>query len=273
MIILRENYQYFAVNFKVVEKNVIAVFLLLFSLDLVAQKNKKQEEHLLTDNTEFFEGSIMLNTGEELKGLIKYNDRNGVLSYENGNDSRVFTAMRVSAFEFFDESVQKQRVFYTFKYEDSETNVERPQFFEMLRDYETFAILSRTDRIIVEEKIQAGSSGFNPFTGTYNPTMASPNAVKLIVSQTETIYVINSAGEIKPYFKFTNVEDGKKSWGANGRDTKTKHRMIDSTLLLDYMTAEQHLKLLEYADANDLDFSVKEDFIKVLDYYDALIGK
>lgn len=271
MIILQENYQYFAVNFKVVKKNAIAVFLLLFSFDLIGQKNKKQEEHLLTDNTEFFEGSILLNTGEELRGLIKYNDRNGVLAYENGTDSKVFTALRVSAFEFFDESIQKQRVFYTFKYEDSETNVERPQFFEMLRDYETFAILSKTDRINVEEKVDQVGTVFNPVTGAYNPGFGTPNTMKLVVSQTETIYVINSEGKIKPYFKFTNIEDGKKS--IHGRDTKTKHKMIDSTLLLDYMPAEQHLKLLEYADANDLDFSVKEDFIKILDYYDELIGK
>jgi hypothetical protein len=93
-------------------KNIIVAFLLLHSFHLTAQKNKKEDAHLLTDNIEWFEGSIMLNTGEELKGLVKYNDRNGVLSYQNGNDSRVFTALRYPPSNFL-MKVYKSNVCFT----------------------------------------------------------------------------------------------------------------------------------------------------------------
>ena len=92
-------------------KFISLLFVALISFHAIAQKKKKTDEKLLTDRSEWFEGSIMLSDGNELEGLVKYNDRNGVLSYQNGEETKVFTAMRVVAFEFFDEQIQKQRLF------------------------------------------------------------------------------------------------------------------------------------------------------------------
>ena len=114
---------------------VISILLLSALASSTAAQKKEKDEKLLSDNAEWFEGSILLSDGTELKGVVKYNDRNGILSFQDGDDPRVFTPQRVSAFEFFDERLQQQRVFYTFTYEDAETSIDRPLFFEVLKEY------------------------------------------------------------------------------------------------------------------------------------------
>ena len=94
----------------------------------------------------------MTNDGSEAKGLLKYNDKNGLLSYENGSDSRTFTARNVVGFEFFDEGMRKQRIFYSFPYEDSQNNIKRPLFFEVIKEFESFAVLSKVDPLEIDHE-------------------------------------------------------------------------------------------------------------------------
>jgi hypothetical protein len=239
---------------------VIALFL---TPNVLAQKKKQQESALYTP-VEWFEGSILLTSGEELKGLVMYNSRNGVLSFQDGRDSKVFTAARVVGFEFFDEALQKQRIFYSLEYEDSETNVVRPLYFEVLKEYQTFSVLSKADRIDVNERVDY--SGVDVAGTAYSRT-------RTVVSQTETIYLMKSISEIKPYFQVTREEDGQKTFGFFGTDTATKNKMINRDLLEELIGPEDYEKLRQYALGQDLKFRKKEDFLKILDYYDLLIGK
>lgn len=247
-------------------KYISIALLLLFNFDLSAQKKKSEDAGLLADRLEWSEGSIMLTDGKELKGLVKYNTRNGILSYQDGTEARVFTPLRVSAFEFFDESLQKQRLFYTLKYEDSETNVERPLFFEVLKEYKTFAVLSKSDRIDIEQKRDPSLLNLSP-----NPNQQGTRTV-LDVSQTETIYLMNSAGEIKPYIKVIVSEDGVKDVFTN-KDTRTKSKMIDRDLLEDFITPDEYQQLKKFGKDNDLSFRIKADFLKILNHYDGIISK
>ena len=207
----------------------------------------------------------MLSNGDELKGLVKYNSSTGILSYQDGSESRVFTPLKVSGFEFFDESLQVQRIFYTLKYEDSETNVIRPLFFEVLREYKTFAILSKFDRLDVGQKA-------NPTWNNNNNSYPYRDNTILVISQTETMYIMNSHGEIKPFFKNTNSEDGRKSL-ISGKDTKIENKMIDRDLLEEFIAPPEYKQLKKYAEENKLNFKIKEDFMKILKYYDGMISK
>ncbi|WP_276373295.1 hypothetical protein [Chryseolinea sp. H1M3-3] len=211
--------------------------------------------------------SIMLTGGEELKGLVKYDNKNGVLSFQDGSDSRVFTAVRIVAFEFFDESLMIQRVFYSFDYEDPQTNVERPLFFEVLKQYKTFAVLSKADQIDLEERTDY--VGGNSVAGAPSPMYST----RTVISQTETIYLMKSTGEIKPYFKIIKEEDGEKPFVFFGTDTETKNKMIDRDLLEEFISPVEHEKLRQYALAHDLKFRKKADFLKILDYYDQIVEK
>ena len=113
----------------------IVVALLFISMGSFARKRKMAEDVLVNEKIEWFEGSILLNDGSLLKGLIKYDDNSAILSFQDGMSSKVFTSSRVATFQFFDEAMQKQRVFYAFPYEDPKTMAMRPLFFEVIREY------------------------------------------------------------------------------------------------------------------------------------------
>lgn len=246
-------------------KSISFTLLLFFYFDSLAQKGKPKVARLLTDHAEWFEGSIMLTNDTELKGLVKYNSKNGILSYQDGTESKVFTPSRVTGFEFFDESLQKQRIFYTLMYEDSETNVVRPLFFEALKEYKTFAVLSKSDRVDIGLKT-------DPVLRQYDPYSNTANRSETVISQTETIYIMNATGEIKPYFKVVNIEDGRRSI-RTGKDEKTASQMIDRDLLEEFTTPSEYQHLKKYSKDNDLNFKIKEDFLKILNYYDEIIRK
>jgi hypothetical protein len=261
-------------NIKVVNKYILVTLFAFFSIHLSGQqlfdvslkKNKGNDPNLTADNFEWCEGSIMLNDGTELKGLVKYNSRNGILSYEDGQESKVFTPLRVAGFEFFDERFQKQRIFYTFKYEDSETNVERPLFFEFLKDYKNFAVLSKLDRIDIGEKSYT-TRGLGP-NGTYSGYSIN----RTEISQSETIYLMKNTGEIKPYFKVTVIEDGARDLFTQ-KDAKTMNKMIDRDLLEEYMDPSEYQKLVAYAKTHNLSFKRKDDFLNILCYYELEVIK
>ena len=107
---------------------------------LMGQDEKNRKDGLTTHREEWYEGSLMTTDGTELKGLLWFNDNNGVLSFRTGEATRVFTARSVAGFEMFDENQQKQRVFYSLEYEDpDQPGAKRAYFFELLNDFGKFA--------------------------------------------------------------------------------------------------------------------------------------
>ncbi|HPM30495.1 MAG TPA: hypothetical protein PLJ60_09160 [Chryseolinea sp.] len=244
---------------------LILIFLVLFPLLSIAQATNNKLT--LVDDFEWSEGKIMLSSGEELIGLVKFNDRNGVLAYHDGDNSRPFGPRSVLGFDFFDERVQQQRIFYSLEDEDPQTNVMRPLFFELLRDYKTFAIMLRTDRTEVKEKMATSPGGYN--NGVYyNPSI---NNSSLELSQTQTVCILDDNGKVFPYFKCTKKEDGRKSWFSND-DVRTKNKMINDDLIREYISQTDYSKIVQYADENKLDFKKLDDFLKILKYYDSLIA-
>jgi hypothetical protein len=108
------------------------LFLTLCLLFLASLENfgqKKLKESIFNPELVWGEGSILLNDGSELKGLVRYNDKDNVLSYQSGDQSGSYTSRHVRHFEFFDERTNKQRIFYSFPFEDPQNNVERNLFF------------------------------------------------------------------------------------------------------------------------------------------------
>lgn len=220
------------------------------------------------------EGSLALNDGTELKGLLKYNDKTGIVSYQNGRDSRSLIARSVAGFEFWDESLQKQRVFYTFPYEDEKDNIIKPFFFEVLFEFKSFAVLSRAEmpEINVKSKsiynandnrpvAERGLPGNPISTSTYFGSTAQ-------VSQTEIVYFMNAEGKIEPYIEVVE----KESDGFLVDKSRTTNKMIDKDLLEKY-TGELYPKLRQYAEENNLKFKRKSDLMRILDYYAAMVGQ
>jgi hypothetical protein len=67
---------------------LVAVFSMYQTVGQDEKKSPKME--LLNDRGGWSEGSILLADNTELNGMIKYNDREGILSYNNGDNTRAF---------------------------------------------------------------------------------------------------------------------------------------------------------------------------------------
>ena len=243
---------------------LIMIFLLIPSLETYGQdadKTYKAYQAVLTDNIGWSEGSILLNDGTELKGLLKYNDKNGLLSFEKGSDSRSFTSRNVAGFEFHDEQTNKQRVFYTFPYDDSQNNVKRPLFFEVIKEFKLFAVVAKSDPVDIEQKSVSTPGVYNNSTGTFSAGTHVGSWIE--ISQTETIYIMDTNGNITPYLKTVSKEID----GVLDDRSKSKNKLLNKDLLEDYIGKEMYEKLVSYANENSLEFQTKADLIKILDYY------
>ena len=234
------------------------VVILLSSTFSVSGQEKINEE--LMPDIEWGEGSIMLNDGTEIKGLIRYNDKNGLVSYERGNDNRSFTARSIMGFEFFDHVLQRQRVFYTIQHDDGKATGKRPLLFEVLKDFKDFSVLSKMNPVEIKQK----QNQHTVWNGTTNITVDGGTTTH--INHTETVYILDETGELKPYLEITRkVVD--RLWYDR---TRMKSKVIDEDVFKSHFTEPGYSKMLQYAKAENLEFTIKEDLLKILEYYKGL---
>jgi hypothetical protein len=232
---------------------------------VVGQSEKSPRWEFLSDKTGWSEGSILLSDNSQITGMVKYNDREGILSYYDGDNKRVFGPRSVLGFEFFDEEHQRQRVFYTLDY--GIEGSKKPLIFEVLREFKTFAVLVKFDPVQSEYRTSTWS---NPNTGYNSP--GGSGGGRTVLSQTETVYFMGTDGEVEPYFQNTVEQNGMRSI-FTGKDDRVKSKVIDRDLLEKYTGPELYAKMTAYAKENDLKFKTQEDLLKILDHSKELLKK
>jgi hypothetical protein len=237
------------------------LLLLVFSHLAISQKIGIEEE--LLAGPEWFQGSVMLTTGKEVKGLIKYNDKTDIVCLENSRESKSFTARHVSAFEFYDEVEQKQRVFYAVEVEDKVNNVKRPLFFEVLVDSKEFALISKIAPIRFERREYTTPAMFNPATGSF--TAGRYYGYPTTISQTETLFLFSKEGEVRPFLEIKEKEVD----GMFFDRSVIKNRILDNDVLKRF-TNSYYKALISYAKENSLNIKEKKDIIQLLEYYNQL---
>lgn len=89
------------------------------------------------------EGKIVLNEGDTLRGLVKYDQQQDLVQYNARDDkaANIFTARKVMFFEIFDNTVHRYRKFFTLPYTTA-GQYKAPLFFELLAEG-TMTLLSR----------------------------------------------------------------------------------------------------------------------------------
>ena len=106
-------------------KNILTLllFLTLLNNNLIAQRWPFELWH---------EGKIVLETGDTLKGNVKYDLAQDLLQYSSTNKiAEAYTARKVVFFEIFDQTVRKYRQFFSLPYSANNT-YKTPVFFELL---------------------------------------------------------------------------------------------------------------------------------------------
>ncbi|MCW5912683.1 MAG: hypothetical protein KIT62_16560 [Cyclobacteriaceae bacterium] len=78
-------------------------------------------------------GKVILDTGDTLRGLIKYDLQNDIIQLNASSRLESYTARKVLLFEIFDETVRRYRTFYSLPYSHA-GQYKAPVFFELLQE-------------------------------------------------------------------------------------------------------------------------------------------
>lgn len=79
------------------------------------------------------EGKIILDSGDTLKGSVKYDMQTDLLQYQLENNHQSFSARNAVFFEIFDATIKQYRQFYSLPYSVS-SGYKTPVFFELLTE-------------------------------------------------------------------------------------------------------------------------------------------
>ena len=163
-------------------------------------------------------------------------------------------------FEFFDHVLQRQRIFYTIKYDDGKASGKRPILFEVLKDFKNFAVLSKMNPVEIKQK----QNQHSVWNGTTSMTIDGGTTTH--INHTEIAYILDAAGELKPYLEITRkVVD--RLWYDR---SKTKSKVIDEDVFKSHFTEPGYSKMIQYVKAENLEMTIKEDLLKTLEYYKGL---
>lgn len=236
-----------------------ACTLVLITLCLIAQaqQQKRIRDAIGARVIPWNEGSILLNDGRELQGMLQYNHQTGILAFRHaGGESQALGPRSVIAFRFFDEDEQRRRTFISLDNQEPQTTLLRRSFYEVLAEFKHFAVLMKTEPLqyIASELTEPRSL----VSLTYFTT-------RLYV-QRSTIYFMNRRGEIKPYLQV--VEKDMKGL-VNG--TTISNRVIDEKLLKIY-TGDYYDRLKSFTETFGLNPGETDDLLEILCYYKSLTG-
>ena len=154
-------------------------------------------------------GKIILLTGDTLKGFLKYDLQQDVVQYTvQERIVEVYTARKVLSFEIFDETVQKQRIFYALPFSNT-TGYKSPMFFEVLEDGKM--------TLLARERLE-----YKTYSTPYN--IGSGSFLTLVYKY----FLLNENGDIEEYRSKNYLFD---MMGKNGK--KVEKYMRSNRLKLD----------------------------------------
>jgi hypothetical protein len=231
-------------------------------------EDRKTPIKLLQREHDWYQGTVVLNDQTQIKGLVRYNDRDGFISFDDGNEVRIFTAKNMLQVSFHDTKASKQRTLYSLPFKEDKKSEKAYVIFEVLKEYKDFVVLLRIDPI---EANTAGGAGTPVYTSSGMPTGTTVGGGQGVtqIFQLETVYLLGANGEAMPYLKLIHSEDGFKS-SSTGEDRKTKGKIRDKELLAEFIGQSAYEKLIAYAKEKDLSFKNKEDLMTILNYYDSI---
>jgi hypothetical protein len=233
---------------------------LFFFLWLQPQPSSAQlrKSKILLYDTSSYSGNISLNDGATINGRITFNDDAGVVSLREGNDSKSFTTRDVLMFQFLDPESNSHKRFYSLEFTDEETGLTDFCFFEVLKEFKSFVVLAKIDRL----KTEARKGILQP---KRSPLMVGSSDKKY--TQTETIYFMNDQGEFEAYLKIVE----KEIQGTLVDVNDTNNKLINAKLFEQY-TGIHFRALVDFAKRHDLSFKERKDIITILNEYERLVN-
>ncbi len=106
------------------KSKVVLIIVLLAAAPAMAQQFAFEFWH---------EGRVVVDTGDTLKGTLKYSMQNDLLQYQFENKNLSFSARNALYFEIFDGTIKQYRQFFSLPYSVS-PGYKTPVFFELLAE-------------------------------------------------------------------------------------------------------------------------------------------
>jgi hypothetical protein len=230
-----------------------------FSQDV--RLNDKEEEKKLTLERLDGERENIEETGSLVSGMgvVRFVDGDSLkceISYLNTFkikvNGKLYSPKVVDSFSLYDFINSKKRSFHTLEFDDERSGVKDFYFFEVLFEFNSFAILEKTDP---------------PETFRYDPAHNSPllksDGRRPKKVSYDRIYVLDGSGNPEVYLETRHLLPA-------GLRDDVQSRVIKNDLLLTHLGP--HLNDLErYAGENKLSFEQKEDFLKIMQHYKMLV--
>lgn len=207
-------------------------------------------------------GKVILEDKSELIGDITFNDNEGIVTVQSGNDIRSFNSRKMLGFQFFETDSTSSKLFYSLEFEDPDTGLTDIEIFEVLKELDSFAVLVRIERLKTMGK-----------TNVWLPKQTGAGLSQrhgIQVNQTETIFFVNANGDFEPYLKTTEKEADRRYMDLIDHNSKSS-RMINASLFKKY-TDQHYESLKKFAKTNDYSFRDKYDIVKILEEYQRLIS-
>ncbi len=125
-----------------IKKVFTLLFVLCWSLSYLQAQDQFPSEL-------WHDGKVVLLSGEELSGKIKYNLEGDLIQVLNNNLISTFSSRKIVYFEIYDETVNRYREFYALPYQVN-PNYNVPRLFEVLYE-NTITLLCR--ETLVQETV------------------------------------------------------------------------------------------------------------------------
>lgn len=247
----------------------------VFTQEILAQKVKLDK--VVDSTAAWSKGEIILADTKKISGLLKYDKITGLLQYDDSLDFRSLTPEDVLGFNFYDSLLKRQRKFISYGFEDVKARLDslarakgitqvkiNPKFFEVLMEFESFAILCSTGSLSI--KTSNGSLGSYSFVlGIWN--VANAKQPSTTYSYTEQLYIFDKDGKVMPLLI---VFHRKKDGMIFDTDYTMRSAKIADLVIQQY-TGKHFRKVDDYVIENKMSYEKKEDILKMFEYYRTLI--
>ncbi len=200
---------------------LLGVVCLLESVTVLAEKSKSDEEWKY--------GKIVLNSGRQFEGHLRYNLENNVVVLQSGQQMLAFSAYSVESFMAIDTTSGFTQNFFTLPYSDTPARP-RLMFFQLVFDGK-FALFVR------EREVSVGSAATHRY-----PTRLHPNK--------------EGRAFVQDYFVF--LPNGNFQKFLVGRNNLAE---------LFSLKGSEAKQVDRYVNKNNINFSRQPDIIRLIDHY------
>jgi len=213
-----------------------------------------------TRASEFWsQGSITLNDGTVLNGLLNYVSTDGVVVYRTGAEDpeiRTIFLATIVKMNFNDLAEGINRKFYSLAFPNAVTGNEEVFLYEVLKEFDTFVLLSKKDQLQTQVSSYQNSYSISPKWFSSKST----------VTQTEEFYFVDKEkGQLEKYLTLSYKRVRAGMYGYRNEEIK----FLDKTLFPKYLKQSWE-QVQKYEAENHIKLDRRENILLALNYYEAL---